>query len=236
MDETVDNSRTSPRINGLQLGGYPWYVRLILRLQRKKYGRELEPALLWGRIPRAFLMLTLLYRSLDRGTSPLEPGLRALVQVRVSQINWCAFCVDLNSSAALERHATLEKLAALADYETSPLFTQSERAAITYAEAVTDPARRVDEALFAHLRQQFCDQEIVELTALIAFQNMSSKFNAALGVPAQGFCVMGAQNASSEPDPGQSDAAGPGAYETPRSCVPLKRSGAGAAAERIGKA
>ena len=87
-----------PRIGGLPVGGYPWYVRLILRLQRKKYARELGPALIRGRIPSAFLMLALPYRSLDRGTSPLEPGLRALVQVRVSQINRCAFCVDLNST------------------------------------------------------------------------------------------------------------------------------------------
>jgi len=102
-----------PRIGGLPVGGYPWYVRLILRLQRKKYGCEPEPALIRGRIPSAFLMLALLYRSLDRGTSPLEPGLRAPAQVRVSQIDWYAFCVDLNSSAVLERHATSEKLVAL---------------------------------------------------------------------------------------------------------------------------
>ena len=194
-----------PRIGGLPLGSYPWYVRVILRLQRKKYGCELAPALIWGRIPGAFLLLTLLYRSLDRGTSPLEPGLRALVQVRVSQINWCEFCVDLNSSAALERHATREKLAALTSYDTSPVFTERERAALAYAEAVTDPARRVDDALFARLRRHLREREIVELTALIAFQNMSSKFNAALRVPAQGFCVAGVRTPSGEalpPDPG----------------------------------
>ena len=171
-------------------GHYPWYVRLIFALQRRKYGRTLEPALLWGRIPRAFLTLTLLYRSLDRADSPLDPVLRSLVQVRVSQINWCAFCVDLNSAAALERHGAPEKLAALQDHETSPLFSDRERTALAYAEAATDPARRVDEALFARLKACFSEQEIVELTALIAFQNMSSKFNSALGVPAQGFCAI----------------------------------------------
>jgi uncharacterized peroxidase-related enzyme len=173
---------------------YSWYVRLILWLQRRKYGRALEPALLWGRIPRAFLMLTLLYRSLDRAGSPLDPVLRSLLQVRISQINWCAFCVDLNSAAVLERHGSPETLAALQEYETSPLFSERERAAIAYAEAVTDSTRRVDDALFARLRQSFSEQDIVELTALIAFQNMSSKFNAALGVPAQGFCTTGPRN------------------------------------------
>jgi AhpD family alkylhydroperoxidase len=183
------NAATKPRIGGFPPSRYPWYVRLILRLQRRKYGRALEPALLWGRMPKSFLLLTLLYRSIDRAGSPLDPELRSLVQVLISRINWCTFCVDLNSAAALERHSTPEKLAALPVYATSPLFSDRERVALTYAEAVTDPARRVDDALLSQLRQHFSDQEIVELTALIAFQNMSSKFNSALGVPAQGFCA-----------------------------------------------
>ncbi len=166
-----------------------WYVRLILALQRRKYGSELEPARLWGRMPRAFLLLTLLYRSLDRAASPIDAGLRALIQVRVSQINWCAFCVDLNGAAALERTVAPEKLAALGAFASSAAFSERERSALAYAEAMTDPARGVDDALFARLRTQFTEQEMLELTALIAFQNLSSKFNAALGVPAQGFCA-----------------------------------------------
>lgn len=184
---------SKPRVCGLPLSRYPWYVRLILMLQRRKYGYALEPALLWGRMPRAFVMLTLLYRALDRSISTLEPELRSLVQVRISQINGCAFCTDLNYALALQRHSSSEKLAALSKYEGSPLFTERERAVLAYADAVTDSSRRVDDALFSRLHQHFTDQEIVELTALIAYQNMSSKFNAALGVPAQGFCTAGAQ-------------------------------------------
>jgi len=171
-------------------GQYPWYVRLILAAQRRKYGAELEPARLWGRLPWSFLFLTLLYRSIDRAGSRIEPALRALVQVRISRINWCDFCVDLNGAAALERAVAPEKLAALDDYERSPLYPERERAALAYADAVTDPARRVDDARFARLRACFDEQAILELTALVAFQNLSSKFNAALGVPAQGLCAL----------------------------------------------
>ncbi|HUG79157.1 MAG TPA: carboxymuconolactone decarboxylase family protein [Burkholderiales bacterium] len=167
---------------------YPWYVRLIFALQRRKYGTELEPARLWGRMPRAFLMLTLLYRAIDRPRSPIEPALRALVQVRISQINWCVFCVDLNGAAALERSVPADKLEALERFESSTLFSNREKAALAYAEAATDPAKRVDDGCFARLREHFGEQEMIELTALVAFQNLSSKFNAALAVPAQGFC------------------------------------------------
>jgi len=165
---------------------YPWYVRLLFALQRRKYGAELRPARLWGRLPRTFLLLTLLYRSIDRKSSPIAPALRSLVQVRVSQIN----CVDLNGAAALERGLEPAKLAALAGWERSPVFDEREKAALAYAEAATDPARGVDDACFARLRALFDEQAVLELTALIAFQNLSSKFNAALALPAQGLCAV----------------------------------------------
>jgi uncharacterized peroxidase-related enzyme len=168
----------------------PWYVRLILAAQRRKYGRSLAPSLAWARLPRAFAALTLLYRALDRAGSPLDPGLRALVQVRVSQLNGCAFCVDANSAAALERDVDPDKLAALADATDAPVFDARERAAFAYAEAMTESGRGVDDALFARLRREFDEDAVVELTALVAFQNMTSKFNAALGIPAQGLCVL----------------------------------------------
>lgn len=189
MADPIQVQQATPRLATPPGHVYPWYVRLIFALQRRKYGVELESARLWGRMPRAFLMMTLFYRTLDRAGSPLEPALRALVQVRVSQINWCAFCVDLNGAAALERAVAPEKLAALAQHETSPLYTERERAALAFAEALTDPARRVDDACFARLRAHFDEQAVLELSALAAFQNLSSKFNAALGLPAQGFCA-----------------------------------------------
>jgi len=167
---------------------FTWYVRVLLWLQRRHYGRELEPARLWGRAPRVFLAMAAMYGALDRKASPLDGALRALVQVRVSQINWCTFCVDLNSATCLKREVSDEKLAALPEYSRSGLFDEREKAALGYAEAMTYSERRTDPDVIATLRQHFSDESIIELTALIAYQNMSSKFNAALGVPAQGFC------------------------------------------------
>ena len=172
---------------------YPWYVRLLFWLQRRHYGRELEPARLWGRTPRAFLAMAAMYGALDRKSSPLAPALRSLILVRVSQVNWCPFCIDINSATCLKRGISEDKLRALPLFAESALFDQREKAALQYAEAMTDSNRRSDAALIARLRQHFSDDAIIELTALIAFQNMSSKFNAALGVPAQGFCAAPSQ-------------------------------------------
>ena len=168
---------------------YPWYVRLIFFFQRRRHGSELEPARWWGRVPGAFLAMSAMYRALDRKSSPLDPGLRSLVQARVSQINRCEYCIDLNSSLCVERGVGPDKLGALSRFAGSLLFDEREKAALEYAEAMTDSKRRAGADLIAGLKRHFDDQAIVELTALIAFQNMSSKFNAALGIPAQGFCV-----------------------------------------------
>jgi len=177
---------------------YPWYLRLMFRLQRRRYGRELEPVRLWARMPAAFLAMTAMYRALDRKSSRIEPGLRSLVQVRVSQINGCDFCVDLNSFLGLGRGVAEDRLRALPQFEDSPLFSQRDKAALAYAEAATRSDRRVGEELILRLRKHFDDQAIVELAALIAYQNMSSKFNAALGVPAHGFCAVPVQSSPAE--------------------------------------
>jgi AhpD family alkylhydroperoxidase len=169
---------------------YPWYLRLMFRRQRRRYGHELEPVRLWARMPAAFLAMSAMFRALDRKSSPIEPALRSLVQVRVSQINGCDFCVDLNSFLGLGRGNTEDKLGALSQFEDSPLFSEREKAALAYAETVTRSDVRVGEQLMLRLRKHFDDQAIVELAALIAYQNMSSKFNAALGVPAHGFCAL----------------------------------------------
>ncbi len=172
---------------------FPWYVRLFFWSQRRKYGAVLEPARLWGRTPRVFAAVALLFGALDRRSSPIEPALRALITVRVSQINWCTFCVDINSSLVLKRGGEAAKLAALAEHQESGLFSEREKAALAYADAVTYSDRQAGPEHFAELRRHFSDDAIIELTGLIAFQNLSSKFNAALGVEPQGFCHIAPQ-------------------------------------------
>jgi len=179
---------------------YPWYLRPFFWNQKRKYGAILESALLWARAPRLFLGVAVLYGMIDRRASPLDPALRSLVTVRVSQINHCSFCVDLNSATLMKRGTSIEKVDALQDWRESTLFDKRERVALEYAEAVTWSDREVDDDLFARLRERFDDDEIVELTGLVAFQNMSSKFNSALAVPPAGFCRLpGAGNGGPRP-------------------------------------
>ena len=77
------------------------------------------------------------------------------------------------------------KIDALADYANSDLYTQAERVAIEFADAMTTTGRDVSDELFERLRRLFDEDALVELTATIAWENASSKFNRALRVPSQ---------------------------------------------------
>jgi alkylhydroperoxidase family enzyme len=73
----------------------------------------------------------------------------------------------------------------LADYATSPLYDEAERVALEYADCMTITGREVSDEMFARLREFYGEDEVVELTAIIAWENASSKFNRALRVPSQ---------------------------------------------------
>ncbi|MBK7664713.1 MAG: carboxymuconolactone decarboxylase family protein [Sterolibacteriaceae bacterium] len=165
-----------------------WYLRPFFWLQRRRYGAPLVPALVWARVPALYFALAGFYAALDRRRSPLDPLMRSLVQTRVSQINHCAFCVDLNAAVAAERGGAMDKVLAVGDVHGSDLFSPRERLALEYAEVMTQTGRQVSEDLIARLREHFDEGALIELTALIAFQNLSSKFNAALDIPSQGLC------------------------------------------------
>jgi len=149
--------------------------------------------MLWARSPKVFATLALFYGSLDRKNSPIEPSLRSLVTVLVSKINHCEFCVDINSATLLKRGVSPEMVQALNNWQNNKLFNQRQLLALDYADAITRTERNADKTMMEQLKTHFDDDALVELTAVICFQNLSSKFNSALDVPAQGFCTIPTQ-------------------------------------------
>ena len=86
--------------------------------------------------------------------------------------------------------ASFEKLQAVTTPRESSLFSEAERAALAYAEAVTATPTAVTDGVFEPLRRHFTVPQIVELAATIATEHFRAKFNTALGVEAQGLCVL----------------------------------------------
>ena len=78
-----------------------------------------------------------------------------------------------------------EKILALNEYAASPLYDEKERVSLAYADAITITDQDVSEELFARLREFYNEDELVELTVIIAWENASSKFNRAFRVPSQ---------------------------------------------------
>lgn len=105
-------------------------------------------------------------------SSGLEPSLIELVKTRASQINGCAFCIHMHTRDALARGETAERLFLLDAWRESPLYSDRERAALAWTEALTLVAQtHAPDADYEAARRHFAEAELVELTLLIATIN-----------------------------------------------------------------
>jgi len=102
----------------------------------------------------------------------LEPTLIELVKLRASQINGCAFCIDMHSKDAHALGETDQRLHALVAWEETPFFTPRERAALAWTEAVTlVHESHVPRALYDEVRTRFSEEELANLTMAIVAIN-----------------------------------------------------------------
>jgi AhpD family alkylhydroperoxidase len=100
--------------------------------------------------------------------SGLEDSLLDLIRTRVSQINGCAFCIDMHTKDARARGETEQRLYALNAWRETPFFTERERAALVWAESVTLVSEtHVPDAVYNEARQQFDEAELVKLTMTV---------------------------------------------------------------------
>ncbi len=169
---------------------YPWPVRWVLKRQVRVYGEVLPPAYLWGRTPGLFFGLLAMLGLFSRPRFLISAELRALASIRIAQLNGCHFCVDLNAHLYLEAKGQAHKSDKVADWTSQEdVFSAQEKAVLAYAEAMTDRCSSINADTIDRLRPHFSDDAITALTAWIAFQNMSAKFNTALGAEPHGFCT-----------------------------------------------
>jgi alkylhydroperoxidase family enzyme len=116
--------------------------------------------------------------------------------------------MDINSAGGREKGIDFEKLAAVAEYASSDLFTPVEKAALRYAEEMCKESVNVPDAVFDELRRYLSDDGIVELTSIIALENSRARFNRALLIPADGLCQLPADHPALKAAAQQSAAAG----------------------------
>lgn len=117
--------------------------------------------------------------------STLEPALRELVKVRASQINGCAYCLDMHTKDARAHGESEQRLYALSAWRDAPFYSGRERAALEWTEHVTlISAKEISDQLFAQMRESFTDAELVLLTLAIAQINSWNRFAISFRAPA----------------------------------------------------
>jgi AhpD family alkylhydroperoxidase len=117
--------------------------------------------------------------------SPIEESLLNLVYFRVSQINGCAFCLDMHSKDLRARGENEQRLYVLDAWREAPFYTSRERAALAWAEAVT--AADVPDAVYEEVKKEFSEQELIDLTFAAITINSYNRINIAFRTPAGGY-------------------------------------------------
>ena len=122
--------------------------------------------------------------------SPIEQALLNLIYFRVSQINGCAFCLDMHSKDLRAKGETEQRLYVLDAWRDAPFYTDRERAALAWAEAVTKiSGGDVPNSVYEHARSQFSEEELIDLTLAVTTINSYNRINIAFRTEAGGYKV-----------------------------------------------
>jgi alkylhydroperoxidase family enzyme len=161
-------------------------VRLVYRLSRRQLGRDVDPVSVYAHLPR----LLIGYGMFEQATGKqrrVEERLKVLAETKAAAIVNCEFCCDIASSIAREAGVTERQLLALPRYRESEEFTALERLVLDYATAMSRTPTTVTDELFAAMREHFDERQLVELTNVIALENMRARFNSAFDMTPAGF-------------------------------------------------
>ncbi len=141
-----------------------------------------EVRLKYGQLaPEGLAKMRELEHYLNNGAG-LDASLRELVRLRVSLVNGCEFCVEWHTTELKKVNETEERIGAVADWRGSALYTQRERAALAWAEAVTNiQDGHAPDVVYEAVRAQFTDVETVNLTLVITTINAWNRISIALG-------------------------------------------------------
>ena len=163
-------------------------LRLAYAYCRKTYGRVITPMkVIMARVPA--IMPVYQKISAYKKRSRLDPSLLLLIQGYTAGYNQCGFCIDITRSFAAHDAALLEKLWRVSDYAGDPVFTEAERAALAYVEAISRD-RIVPDDVFAALKAHYPDAEIVEITLVNAIEHFYNLVNVPLGIESDGLCAI----------------------------------------------
>ncbi|MDG6994578.1 MAG: carboxymuconolactone decarboxylase family protein [Nitrososphaerota archaeon] len=164
-------------------------LRFVYRFAPRQYGKvPTNLKVLVARAPKTMSLLSAVGKYEMKGVR-LEKQLHYMIAMFVAGTNGCGFCLDFGRMMAVKDNMSMEKFNALLTYRTSPLFSEKERAALSYVEEITRNKRVADDT-FEELRKHYSDWEIVEITTLTAISNFENLLNIPLGIGSDGLCAI----------------------------------------------
>jgi AhpD family alkylhydroperoxidase len=164
-----------------------WLIRSMYRYAKRRFGEVPEPFAVVAHHPRLLIANAVHETMLQSGSRRLPVSARELAVFWTARTIGCSWCVDFGAMLQRLDGLDVQRLTDIDNYATSPLFTDDERAAIAYADAVTTDPHIVSDEQVADLRNRFGDNGVIELTYQIATENMRARMNTALGITEQGF-------------------------------------------------
>jgi alkylhydroperoxidase family enzyme len=185
--------------------------RLGARLSRRRYSVMLDPGAAIGHNMQVGRSYAIFEPQVERWRQ-LDRELTELAVMAVAAAIGCASCMDFGYWNATVNHAVpAEKARDTENWRGSKVFSELELLVMRYAEAITMTPPRVTDAMVEALRRHLSEAQLVELTAIIAVENLRSRINSALGPTAQRFTDRGEPPTAGDPVPG-----GPGSRPGPR--------------------
>ena len=177
----------TPRITAISPDRASLLTRLMYRIARKRFGEVPEPFSVTAHHPGLLLTGAMHESMLERASHTLPASVRELAVYWTARRIGCGWCVDFGSMLMRMEGLDLVRLREIDDYATSASFSEDERAAIAYADAMTTDPHTVTDEQVADLRRRFGDAAVIELTYQVGVENMRARMNTALGIAEQGF-------------------------------------------------
>jgi AhpD family alkylhydroperoxidase len=176
-----------PRLEPLPPKRANWLIRAMYRYAKRRFGQVPEPLAVVAHHPRLLVANAVHETMLQSGSRKLPANVRELAVFWTARAIGCSWCVDFGAMLQRLDGLDIQRLKDIENYATSQRFTDDERAAIAYADAMTTDPHSVTDDQVADLRTRFGESGVVELTYQIGTENMRARMNTALGITEQGF-------------------------------------------------
>jgi AhpD family alkylhydroperoxidase len=186
----MEEAMASPRIQPLREEQRSWFVRLVRWFARRRFGVIPAPLTVYEH-SSPFLFAAGSFELGFERAHALDRKLKGLVNLKVAARVGCPFCLDIGSALAQGDGVTERQVRELHKHGESSAFSPLEREVLDFAVAMSDTPVAIADDTFSRLREALGEQAMVELCAVVAWENFRARMNHALGIKAQGFSENG---------------------------------------------